>query len=110
VVGNDAAQKAPYHGEKGQPRMIDDTTSRELVKRLARQDRSGARVIERAAILAAGSDSELIVAWILAHRGAARSHDVCRPTGWPPRRTRHGGVLTDSPTRRRYVLPSDALS
>jgi hypothetical protein len=42
---------------------------RELVMRLSRQDRRGASVIERAAILAEGENTESIVTWILDHGG-----------------------------------------
>jgi hypothetical protein len=90
--------------------MIDDTTIRELVKRLAREDRSGARVIERAAILAAGSDSELIVAWILARGGQPEAMTSAVRRGGLHGARVNGGVVTDSATPRRYVLPPDALS
>ena len=39
------------------PRTSDEQMVRELVTRLSRQDRQGASVIERAAILAEGADT-----------------------------------------------------
>jgi hypothetical protein len=42
---------------------------RELVTRLSRPDRRGASVIEPAAILAEGANTESIVTWILDHGG-----------------------------------------
>ncbi len=49
--------------------MLDDAAIRGVVDRLARPDGAGGRVIERAAILAAGSDSAAILARIEAHDG-----------------------------------------
>lgn len=49
--------------------MIDDETIGKLVTRLSRQDQSGGRVIEHAAILAEGADSKSMLAWIPAHDG-----------------------------------------
>jgi hypothetical protein len=51
------------------PCASDEQMVRELVTRLSRQDRRGASVIERAAILAEGADTESIVTWILDHGG-----------------------------------------
>ena len=89
--------------------MIDDETIRKLVTRLSRQHQSGGVVIERAAILAEGADSESILAWILAHDG--------QPEALTPGVTRgglHGERLTgagaiNASTPRRYVLPRGVL-
>lgn len=48
---------------------MDDETIRALVTRLSRPHPSGGRVIERAAIMAAGGDSAEILRWITAHAG-----------------------------------------
>jgi len=90
--------------------MIDDETIRKLVTRLSRQDQSGGRVIERAAILAEGADSQSILAWILAHDGQPEA-----PAPALARGGLHGGRLNgrgemNASAPRRYVLPPDALS
>jgi hypothetical protein len=81
-----------------------------LVTRLSRPHPSGAVVIERAAILAAGADSPAIIDWIINHSGAPET-DV--PSG----RSRgvHGSRISDGndPASRqpsRFVLPADALA
>jgi hypothetical protein len=48
---------------------VDDDAIRALVTRLARPHSSGGKVIERAAILAEGTDSAAVMAWITAHAG-----------------------------------------
>ncbi|MGH8270267.1 MAG: hypothetical protein ACRES1_09385, partial [Steroidobacteraceae bacterium] len=48
---------------------MDDDAIRALVLRLSRPDGSGGSTIERAAILAAGSDLAAVVAWMLARGG-----------------------------------------
>ncbi|MGI8844964.1 MAG: hypothetical protein ACR2HC_02105 [Thermoleophilaceae bacterium] len=82
---------------------------RTLVERLCRPHRSGGDVIERAAIVAAGPDSEAILAWVTAHDGrpedlGARNAD----------RGLHGARLSssggsDNRPPLRYVLPPGAL-
>lgn len=78
-----------------------------LIRNLSRPHPSGGVVIERAAILAAGTDSPQIIDWILAHSGtpeapAAPSHGL------------HGGRMnggrnsaTAHPTR--FILPANTL-
>jgi hypothetical protein len=89
---------------------VDDDTIRTLVTRLARPHASGGEVIERAAILAAGSDSGEVLAWITAH-GAAPEELAPAIAG----RGLHSARITESAaasqrTPRRYVLPPGALS
>jgi len=48
---------------------VDDDAIRTLVTRLSRPHPSGGDVIERAAILAAGSDADASVVWIGEHGG-----------------------------------------
>jgi hypothetical protein len=82
-----------------------DDAIRAAVRRLSRPDRSGAMVIERAAILAAGTDSTAMLEWILAHAGEPEAIEA--PASRPGL---HGARLTAAaaPARqaRRYVLPA----
>ncbi len=89
---------------------MDDPEIRALVSRLARPHPSGGRVIERAALLAAGSDFTDVIAWITAHAGqpeqtAASAHTL----GLHGTRIADGGT----PQQRaphRYVLPAGELN
>jgi hypothetical protein len=88
---------------------VDDDAIRALVTRLARPDGSGGDVIERAAILAAGSDFGAIMAWVMAHGGKAETLAAAVPSGGL-----HGSRVTDgrgeeSTTPLRFVLPPGAL-
>jgi hypothetical protein len=88
---------------------VDDEAIRTLLTRLARPDPSGGDVVERAAILAAGSDFTAIMAWVIAHGGKAEVAAAAVPSGGL-----HGGRLTDgggeeSTTPLRFVLPPGAL-
>ena len=85
-----------------------DATIRAVVTRLSRPRPSGGSVIERAAILAEGSDAEAIVAWILSHSGRPEA-------ATPPAQARglhasrqSGGGLKHHPLR--YLLPAGALT
>lgn len=81
-----------------------------LVKRLARPHASGGAVIERAAILAEGSDFASVMAWIADHDGqpeatvaAGSAHGL------------HGSRFTNAGTEQRgaplrYVLPAGTLT
>jgi hypothetical protein len=79
---------------------------RALVRRLSRPHSSGGRVIERAAILAEGSTSRAILAWIEDHGGLAEELVTRAPTGGL-----HGarGQAVSRGLPQRYVLPADAL-
>jgi hypothetical protein len=88
---------------------MDDEAIQALVNRLSRPRASGGDVIERAAILAAGSDSKAVVAWILAHGGEPES-----AVATTPRRGLHGsrfesGTGSEPRVPLRYVLPAGAL-
>ena len=88
---------------------VDDDTIRSLVTRLARAHPTGGHVIERAAIVAEGADSQAVMAWIVAHGG--------KPEATPETSTRrglHGSRLQDSGgsaprTASRFVLPAGSL-
>ncbi len=80
-----------------------------LIARLSRPHPSGGVAIERAAILAAGSDSPAIINWIIAHAGTPE-------TTAPPSRGGglHGSRIKDgdapaSQAPLRYLLPSQPL-
>lgn len=85
-----------------------DDPEQTMVRRLSRPHPSGGVVIERAAILAAGSDSGAILAWITAHGGRAELAVDSRGGGGlhggRDRSARPGG---DTPLR--YVIPVDVL-
>jgi hypothetical protein len=90
---------------------VDDDEIRALVTRLSRADRSGGHTIERAAILAEGSDLEAVVRWILSRGGKPEA-----AVSSAPARGLHSSRLTGSgsdgaqtPVPRRYVLPPDSL-
>jgi hypothetical protein len=78
------------------------------VTRLARPNRAGDDVIERAAILAEGKTSAAILAWIMAHDGQP---EALAPAAAP--RGLHGARLSaaagGSAAPRRYVLPAGVL-
>jgi hypothetical protein len=84
---------------------VDDDDIRALVTRLARPHPSGGTVIERAAIMAEGTGSTDVMAWILAH-GAVPEAAAERTS---TRQGLHG--VSDSAVRAtsRFVLPAGAL-
>jgi hypothetical protein len=86
---------------------MDDAAIRDLVIRLARPHPSGGKVIERAAILAAGEGSGDVVDWIVRRAGLSETAGAGRAGGL------HGGRLAgtgraDGPPLR-YILPAGAL-
>jgi hypothetical protein len=88
---------------------MDDDSIGILVKRLSRPDGSGGAVIERAAIMAEGSDAAAILEWILAHDGHPEA-----PVASASERGLHSARLSDSggvgaSAPRRYLLPRGAL-
>ena len=94
----------PPVGDAERPHAREDDAIRALVIRLSRPDRSGGRVIERAAVLASGANLEAVVRWIDAHDG--------QPEAAPPSAASRGlyGSRVEAPRApRRYVLPAGAL-
>ncbi len=87
---------------------MDEDAILALVTRLARPTRGGGKVIERAAIMAAGADSPAVVAWILAHAGEPEISASSAPT-----RGLHGARLADPGGQprvpQRFVLPAGVL-
>lgn len=88
---------------------MDDDAIRVLVKRLARSHPSGGTVIERAAIMAEGTGSADVMAWVVAHGGTpeatAKAADTRGIHGW------RLGAITEPDARKasRFVLPVGAL-
>ena len=88
----------------------EDDKIRDTVARLARRHPSGGQVIERAAILAEGTDSSSILAWVIAHDGQPEALPTAAAGGGL-----HGGRMTSSvvarnaATPQRYVLPPGQL-
>ena len=88
---------------------VDDEAIRSVVTRLARAHPSGGTVVERAAIVAEGADSEAVMRWIVAHGGTPEA-----PAKTSTRRGLHGSRLHDSGesaprTAARFVLPAGVL-
>ncbi len=87
---------------------MDDEAILALVTRLARPHPAGGQVIERAAIMAAGTDSPAVVAWILDHAGEPEQR-----VSTAPRRGLHGARVAESGGRprapQRFVLPAGVL-
>jgi hypothetical protein len=82
----------------------DDDAIRTLVIRLSRAHPSGGRVIERAAILAAGADHTAAISWIAAHAGQPQS--AASPSS---QHGLHGSRSQPARAPLRYVLPPGAL-
>jgi hypothetical protein len=88
---------------------VDDDAIKVLVKRLARKHPSGGTVIERAAVIAEGTGSADVMAWIMAHGGTPEAVvKTAAPRGihgW--RQEADGKAATQAPSR--FVLPAGAL-
>lgn len=87
----------------------DDDRVRKLVARLARPNPAGGDTIERATIMASGTDSQAILAWVVAHAGTPED---LAPTATgrglhSARLTDRAGTTTRNPLR--YVLPPGVL-
>lgn len=84
-----------------------DEEIRLLVARLSRPHRSGGRVIERAAVLAAGADFAAVMAWIDAHGGQAEAA-VPRKAARGLHAARQSAEAAD-PLPLRFILPAGAV-
>jgi hypothetical protein len=88
---------------------MDDVQIKSLMVRLSRPHPSGGVVIERAAILADGSDYPAIMDWIAAHAGKPDTLVAAtRSRGLHGARLNSAGRTTPQ-TPQRFVLPTDAL-
>ena len=85
---------------------MDDDEIRTLVARLGRAHRSGGRVIERAAIVAAGADSDAIVRWILAHGGQPEAAAAASAKHGLHGSLHHPGDAPGDRPPARFVLPA----
>ena len=83
---------------------------RALLTRLARPDASGGDVIERAAILAAGSDFTEIMAWVMAHGGKAEAPAAPASKRWPARGTDNCRWRGSVHAPLRFAPPPGALA
>jgi hypothetical protein len=88
---------------------VDDDAIRDLVTRLSRPDSSGGDTIERAAILAEGTDLSAVVNWILARGGQPESAvaGVSERGLHSSRLSGNDGTQTSAPLR--YRLPAGSL-
>jgi len=88
---------------------VDDDAIRTLLTRLARAHPAGGTVIERAAVVAAGTDSEAVITWILAHGGQPEAA-VKTSTGQGLHGSRlHTSGESEPRAPSRFVLPAGAL-
>lgn len=88
---------------------MDDDAILALVTRLARPHASGGTVIERAAILAEGSDCPAVLDWIMDHAGQPEAAVASASRGGL-----HGSRIMDGAGARprpplRFVLPPGTL-
>jgi hypothetical protein len=88
---------------------LEDDEIRTLVARLCRPHPSGGVVIERAAILAEGSDSSAILSWVLSHQGTPETTAPKAASGglYGGRQEDRAGAPDRPP--RRYVLPPGSV-
>jgi hypothetical protein len=87
---------------------MDDDAIRLLVTNLSRPHRSGGDVIERAAIMATGSQSSQVVTWIVAHNGEPEAA-VEAASSRGLHGTRFSGSTGSDRPPLRYVLPPGTL-
>jgi len=104
ILTNDEADRPPAPTD----RSASDATIRAVVTRLSRPQPSGGTVIERAAILAEGSDAEAIIKWILSHSGRPEAITPPAPARGLHGSRLHGGGVEQHPPR--YVLPAGVLT
>ena len=89
---------------------MDDEAIRAVVTRLSRQHPSGGRVIERAAVVAEGADSKVILDWITSHDGEPEDRPSERSGGGLHRAHRDSSRSAIASTPRRYLLPPGVLA
>jgi hypothetical protein len=106
TIEDGASEAAPL---RSSPTGAEDDTIRALLKRLARPDGAGGEVLERAALLAEGSEFPAIMAWITDHAGIPETAAAAAPgQGLHGSRMNSGGGAGALPPRR-YVLPAGTL-
>ncbi len=87
---------------------MDDDEIRILVKRIARRRSKGGSTVERATLLAEGSDVEAIEAWILRAGGTPERAAPVKGAGLNADRINEREA-SRTPAPLRYVLPPEAL-
>jgi hypothetical protein len=90
--------------------MIDDDAIRAVVVRLARPIASGAHTIERAAILAEGSECAEIEAWIVRQGGEPLLDAAASPGHGLHAERMHLRSSPAGAAPSRYVLPAGLLA
>jgi hypothetical protein len=90
--------------------LTDDDRIRKLVKRLSRPNASGGATIERAAIMASGTDSAAMLAWVVSHAGEAEEQAPVK-AGFGLHSARLSArASSERRNPLRYVLPPGTLS
>jgi hypothetical protein len=90
--------------------VIDEVAIDHIVRRLARPAPAGGHVIERAAVLAEGSNFAVIEAWILEHGGEPEAPgDTSSTIGGGHLFSGRTGRIRDEVVPVRYLLPPEAL-
>jgi hypothetical protein len=89
---------------------MDEQAIRAVVTRLSRQHPSGGRVIERAAVVAEGADSRMILDWITSHDGKPEDQPAETSAGGLHRGRMDGSRSATASAPRRYLLPPDTLA
>lgn len=88
---------------------MDDDGIRVLLSGLARPHPSGGKTIERAALLAAGTDARQVIAWIVEHDGTPEGPAApAAGGGLHGSRTSSGGGGRSQPLR--YVLAPGVIT
>jgi hypothetical protein len=91
-------------------KYVDDDKIRSVVRRLARPHPSGGETIERSVILAEGSDSAAIIAWVLSHSGVPDSTTaMAAKRGIHGTREQQRDVEASNRPPLRFVLPAGSL-
>jgi hypothetical protein len=80
-----------------------------LVARLARAHASGGHVIERAAIIAEGADSQAVITWIIAHGGIPEAAEATSRRRGLHGALRHAGGGSDARNPSRFILPASTF-
>jgi hypothetical protein len=88
---------------------LDDGAIVALVTRLARPHPSGGQVVEHAAIMAAGSDSPAVIAWIISHSGAPETPPPATSTQGGLHGSRLAASTEERCVPRRYLLPAGVV-
>lgn len=88
---------------------MEDTAIQALLSSLSRQHPSGGKVVERSAVLAAGSDFPQVLAWISDHGGLAEMAAAPAAQGGLHGSQVRRGNTTSQRAPLRYVLGAGVL-